>query len=159
MKKRVVSIILSLALVAGSIMSCFPGVIASVAESETVYHTWSVAGELLNAVKEANGDAAALEYGTIAYSGNYYGSTGVQTVKYNEDNYSYIVTSGTPNYWQCQVQIPNNQGVGAGKNNQGVYVYVASNNNTQKLTSPLPFTESTISFPPQLVDLTLLKSL
>jgi hypothetical protein len=138
MKKRILSIVLSVALIAGTIMAAFPGAIASAAEGEFVYHTWSVADDLLTALEEANGDASALEYGAIAYSGNYYGSTGVKTINYALDTYSCIATTGTNSLWQCQIQIPNNQGVGEGKNNQGVYVYVASNNNTQKLTFTAP---------------------
>ena len=110
----------------------------TVNRTETVYHTWTVAGDLLDAVKAANGDAAALKFGAISYTPNHYGGTSIGSVSYSESSYSNINTGGSTQVWRAQLQIPNNQGTGAGYNNCGVLVRNVRPADTQKLTFTAP---------------------
>ena len=150
MKRRILSGILSVAMLLGLVLSSFPGVFAG----EVVFKSWNVATSIKEDLKAATDAATAeleegeeltgamvaakLEFGVISYKPNHYGSTGIGTAYYRTDGFCDINTSNHTQVWRAQMQIPNNQGTGEGYNNRGVIIRTVVPTDSQYVTFTAP---------------------
>ncbi len=153
MKKKVLSLVLSATLIAGTTLASFTGALVSAAV-ERVHHTWTVAGDLLGALETATnaateelseGDtltgemvASKLEFGAISFTPNTYGNKSIGSAVFSQTGYSSINTGAHSQSWRAQLQIPNNQGLGEGFNNSGVIVRNVRPEDTQNITFTAP---------------------